>query len=80
MEPGSIAQIVSVVLAALAIVWHQQRSTNTLRSEVRSDIGEVRSMCYENGLRLARIEGSLGMGVRGAAAADSPGQSADPTA
>ncbi len=69
-----IAQLVAVVLGVFAIIWNQQQTTDSLRTElrseigeVRSEIGEVRSEVSENGQRLARIEGSLGIGIPDAA-------------
>ncbi len=52
----------TIVLAVLAIIWHQQRVTHKLRE--RLDKVEQ---------RLARIEGFLGIGVPAAAAARAPG-------
>ncbi len=73
-----IAQLIAVVLGVLAIIWHQQQTTDNLRTELRADIirvettlraelsaeiGSLRSEVVENGQRLARIEGFLGIGV-----------------
>ena len=62
-----IAQLIAVVLGVLAIIWNQQQSTDSLRTELRTEIGVVRSEVSENGQRLARIEGFLGIGIPEAA-------------
>ena len=62
MDVNTVSQIVTVVLAVLAIIWHQQRITDKLRE--RLDKVEQ---------RLARIEGFLGIGMPTAAAAKAPG-------
>ena len=72
-----MAQLVAVVLSVLAIIWNQQQTTDSLRSELRAEIGgvrtemgelrteigELRTEVSENGQRLARIEGFLGIGI-----------------
>ena len=84
-----IAQLVTVVLAVFAIIWHQQQTIDSLRTELRADIIRVetglraefsneigalraelsneidglRVLLVENGERLARIEGFLGIGI-----------------
>ena len=65
-----IAQLVAVILGVFAIIWNQQQTTDSLRSELRADIGELRAEIGElragasaNGQLLARIEGSLGIGI-----------------
>ena len=65
-----VAQLLAVVLGVLAIIWNQQQTTDSLRSELRSEIngvrtelGELRAEVAENGQRLARIEGFLGIGI-----------------
>ena len=69
-----IAQLVAVVLGVLAIIWNQQQTTDSLRNELRAEIGELReefgeelgglrAEVSENGQRLARIEGFLGIGT-----------------
>ncbi len=69
-----IAQLVAVVLGVFAIIWHQQQTTDNLRTELMAEIGGVetglgaeitslRAEVAENGQRLARIEGFLGIGV-----------------
>ena len=62
MDIGTVSQIVTAVLAVLAIIWHQQRSTDKLRDRLVS---------VEQ--RLARIEGFLGIGMPKAAASKAPG-------
>ena len=109
MDLSALAQVGTMVLAALAIVWHQQRSNDKLRDDmsaqitgvrdelrdelrdeisgvrgeisgvrgeisgVRGEIGTVRSIVVENGQRLARIEGYLGIGMPSEAAAAAAG-------
>ena len=69
-----IAQLVAVVLGVLAIIWNQQQTTDSLRNELRAEINQVetalraeigglRAGVSENGQRLARIEGFLGIGT-----------------
>ena len=53
----TLVQVVTVALAVVAIIWHQQRTIDKLRTEVAA-----------NGQRLARIEGFLGIGMPDAAA------------
>ena len=85
MELDTVAQLVTVLVAALAIVWHQQRGNDSLREEsstanrqlreesskalgqLREEfskaLGQLRDIVTENGQRLARIEGHLGIGM-----------------
>ena len=58
-----VAQLLAVVLGVLAIIWNQQQTTDSLRTELRAEIAGVRTEVSENGQRLARIEGFLGIGV-----------------
>lgn len=58
-----IAQLVAVVLGVLAIIWNQQQTTEALRTELRAEISQLRAEVSENGQRLARIEGFLGIGI-----------------
>ena len=80
-----IAQLVAVILGVLAIIWNQQQTTDSLRTDLRTEIShvetglsteinrvetrlsaeisELRAEVSENGQRLARIEGSLGIGI-----------------
>ena len=62
MDIDTVSQIVTVVPAVLAIIWHQQRTTDKLRE--RLDRMEQ---------RLARIEGFLGIGMPAAVPAKAPG-------
>ena len=62
MDLNAVTQIVTVVLAVLAIIWHQQRITDRLRDRLDS---------MEQ--RLARIEGFLGIGMPAATASEAPG-------
>ena len=73
MEAGTVTQIISTAVAVLAIVWNQQRTIGGLRGEMRSDISELRAVSIENGQRLARIEGYLGLGMPAEAASESAG-------
>ena len=99
MEMDAVVQIVTVLVAALAIVWHQQHNTDKLREDfnlanhqhrqdlnklredfnvahhqLREDLNklredsnaahhQLREGINENGQRLARIEGCLGIGI-----------------
>ena len=73
-----IAQLVAVVLGVFAIIWNQQQTTDSLRTELRAEIirvetglrtefsneiGGLQAQVAENGERLARIEGFLGIGI-----------------
>ena len=99
-----LAQLVAVVLGVFAIIWNQQQTTDSLRTElsahiirvetglraeisdeigglsahiirvetglraeISDEIGGLRAEVAENGQRLARIEGFLGIGVPDAA-------------
>ena len=62
MDLNTVTQLVTVVLAVLAIIWHQQRTTSKLRD---------RLINVEQ--RLARMEGFLGIGMPATAAAKAPG-------
>ena len=64
MDLNTVTQIVTVALAVLAIIWHQQRITDELRD--RLDNVEQ---------RLARIEGFLGIGMPATAGTEAPGAS-----
>ena len=99
MELDAVVQLVTVLVAALAIVWHQQHNTDKLREDLnilredfnvanhqhredlntanqqhREDLNklsedsnaanhQLREGITENGQRLARIEGFLGIGM-----------------
>ncbi len=69
----TLAQLATVALAVLTIIWHQQRSTDKLRddfnqanTELRTEfsrtIGQLCTEVSHNGQRLARIEGYLRIG------------------
>ena len=69
-----IAQLLAVVLGVLAIIWNQQQTTDSLRTDLRTEIShvetglsaeisELRAEVSENGQRLARIEGYLRIGI-----------------
>jgi hypothetical protein len=62
MDVGAISQLVTVALAVLAIIWHQQRAVDKLRDRMDA----IKQ-------RLARIEGFLGIGMPAAAASKAPG-------
>lgn len=62
VDASTVTQIVTVALAVLAIIWHQQRSTDELRGRLVS---------VER--RFARIDGFLGIGTPGPAASTAPG-------
>ena len=57
MELDTVVQLVTVLVAALAIVWHQQHNTNELRGDSNAAHHQLREGINENGQRLARIEG-----------------------
>ena len=67
MDLNSVTQIVTVVLAVLAIIWHQQRTTDKLRDDLSASDREHRAVLTEVKERLARIEGFLGIGMPAAA-------------
>ena len=62
MGLAAIAQLATVAVVMLAIIWHQQRTTRELRDRLN-----------EVGLRLARVERYLGIGMPVAAASQAPG-------
>ena len=70
MEADAIAQLVTLLMVGLGIVWHQQRSTDNLREEfqtanrqLRQDHDRLREAIAQIGERLARIEGFMGIGI-----------------
>lgn len=66
-------QIVTMVLAVLAIIWHQQRSIDKLRDQFTQAIDKLRDAVVGNGQRIARIEGFLKIGMPAdAAVSESP--------
>ena len=65
-----LTQVISMAVAVFAIVWHQQRSTERLRAEMRSEFAAVRIEINDlrndvNAVRerLARTEGFLRIGI-----------------
>ena len=73
VDINTVSQIVTVVLAVLAIIWHQQRSTDKLRDRLDTSDQEHRAGLGEVKERLARIEGFLGIGMPKAARPEAPG-------
>lgn len=70
MDAAIVMQLVTTVLAVAGIVWHQQHSTDKLRDDFnaatrdqRVATDKLRDVVAENGQRLARIEGHLGIGM-----------------
>ncbi len=68
-----IVQFVTLVAGIVALIWHQQRSINNLRKELKGEIAELRADVTDVKERLARIEGFLGIGMPAEAAAAAPG-------
>lgn len=66
----TLVQVVTVALAVVAIIWHQQRTIDKLRD---GTIEKLRTGVAANGERLARIEGFLGIGMPEAAAPNAAG-------
>ena len=60
-----IAQIVTVAVAALAIVWNQQRTVASLRREMREEIAALRSEMREEIGALREEIGALRSEVAG---------------
>ena len=56
-------QAVTLILAVLAIIWHQQRTSEKLRDDFTQANDRLRDEVAANGQRLARIEGFLGVGM-----------------
>ena len=73
MDVNTVSQIVTVVLAVLAIIWHQQRSADKLRDRLDASDREHRVGLDEVKQRLSRIEGFLGIGMPMTAASEAPG-------
>lgn len=66
----TLVQVVTVALAVVAIIWHQQRTIDKLRDGA---IEKLRTDVAANGQRLARIEGFLGIGMPETAASKAAG-------
>ena len=66
----TLVQVVTVGLAVVAIIWHQQRTIDKLRDGA---LEKLRTDVAANGQRLARIEGFLGIGMPDAAASKAAG-------
>ena len=58
-----LTQVISIAVAVLAIVWHQQRSIERLRAELRAEFGALRHDVIDIRERLARVEGYLRIGI-----------------
>ena len=73
MEANTVTQMGMVVLAVLAIIWHQQRSIDKLRADFERAVDKLRDRLDSVERRLARIEGFLGIGMPANAASEAPG-------
>lgn len=73
MDANTVTQVLTVVLAVLAIIWHQQRTVDKLRDDFNAADREHRAGLTEVKERLARIEGFLRIGIPAGAASDAPG-------
>ncbi len=69
----TLVQVVTVALAVVAIVWHQQRTIDKLRDDTDRGFEKLAAAVAANGERLARIEGFLGIGMPDAAASKAAG-------
>ena len=69
----TLLQVVTVALAVLAIIWHQQRTTDRLRDGTSRGLEKLGAAVAANGERLARIEGFLGIGMPETAAPKAAG-------
>ncbi len=69
----TLLQVVTVALAVLAIIWHQQRTIDKLREDTGGAIEKLAAGVAANGERLARIEGFLGIGMPDAVASNAAG-------
>ncbi|MCY4666148.1 MAG: hypothetical protein OXC00_15940 [Acidimicrobiaceae bacterium] len=69
----TLVQVVTVALAVVAIIWHQQRTIDKLRESTNRAIEKLGEGVAANGQRLARIEGFLGIGIPQAAASKAAG-------
>jgi len=80
VDANTVTQILTVVLAVLAIIWHQQRTVDKLRDDFNASDREHRAAVRAHGAsltevkeRLARIEGFLGIGMPGSQGPEAPG-------
>ncbi len=64
----TLVQVVTVALAVVAIIWHQQRTIDKRRESTNRAIEKLGESVASNGQRLARIEGFLGIGMPDATA------------
>ena len=69
----TLVQVVTVALAVVAIIWHQQRTIDKLRDDTDRGLAKLGEAVVANGERLARIEGFLGIGMPDAAASRAAG-------
>jgi hypothetical protein len=69
----TLVQVVTVALAVVAIIWHQQRTIDKLRGDTDRGLEKLGAAVVANGERLARIEGFLGIGMPDAAASKAAG-------
>ncbi|MDE0267637.1 MAG: hypothetical protein OXI96_01170 [Acidimicrobiaceae bacterium] len=47
MNLGFVAEVVTLAMAMLAIIWNQQRTTNGLRGELRGEMNDLRGEMNE---------------------------------
>lgn len=69
----TLLQVVTVALAVVAIIWHQQRTIDRLRNDTDRGLEKLGAAVASNGERLARIEGLLGIGMPQTAASKAAG-------
>ena len=69
----TLVQVVTVALAVVAIIWHQQRTIDKLRDDTDRGLEKLGAAVVANGERLARIEGFLGIGMPETAASKAAG-------
>ena len=69
----TLVQVVTVALAVVAIIWHQQRTIDKLRDDTDRGFEKLGAAVVSNGERLARIEGFLGISMPDAAASKAAG-------
>ncbi len=68
-----LTQVISIAVAVLVIVWHQQRSIERLRAEMRTELAALRHDIIDIRERLARVEGYLRIGIPDDATAPAAG-------